>query len=148
MKPIIHSYGPDMPYGIVNIDAHEVWLSYTNGGYDGRGSILARNGDGYYLGSLCHCSCYGPLDTFNRDAWYQPFDVVKAARSIGYVAETDELFNAAGLAKSDTRPVACVFCGHKMYYSEHTLHEDEVRLKIENKPQVYAHTRCLPDSLK
>lgn len=40
----------------------DVWYWYAAGSYEGMGSAIIRKDGMWYLESLGHCSCYGPLE--------------------------------------------------------------------------------------
>lgn len=64
---VIHLHDECMPYdsdlGKFDNVIGAVTL-YEDHGYEGSGWIIAFTGEHYLVGSLSHCSCYGPFDDF------------------------------------------------------------------------------------
>jgi hypothetical protein len=89
---IEYSVGPDdLSIGDRFKDADWVVYWYQDGGYDGRGTLVWKQGDKYETTNLGHCSCYGPLDSLDACACCTLTQVLEEIRPI---SKTDYNYDA------------------------------------------------------
>lgn len=75
----------------------EIWYWYTGGGWDGQGYMLLRSGDEYAIGSLSHCSCYGPLEDVGgyEEKGFVEFEKLYSNCTKDYLRDIQPLLDAA-----------------------------------------------------
>jgi hypothetical protein len=79
------------------------WYTYAD--WEGSGEIIVKQNGGFYLASLGHCSCYGPLDSYQTDGKnktrYNTIDELAAACSKEYRSQLQTLIDSARMLEKN-----------------------------------------------
>jgi|ERR1035437_4411368 hypothetical protein len=81
---------------IESLGVVELWYWYKQGDYEGSGNALALGDNGlYYVESLSHCSCYGPVENFQLTDPYPSLEAILNSGSADYLSNIMPLLKAA-----------------------------------------------------
>ena len=88
-----YNVGPDyLDFASELSTADWVVYWYADGGYDGRGTVVWKQGDKYETANLGHCSCHGPMDDVYEGASMTLDQVLEEIKPI---SKTDYNYDAA-----------------------------------------------------